>query len=253
MRYVIPTYQRYMRQPTVDLLIESAIPPENITLIVNDESEKRAYRDALKLENIHDIQIKCSNSKGIVGARNYVFEHIEQPFVMLDDDIEKLLGLKNKHFKDISMYFPEAMREAFAHCEKHNAVMFGLSPYRNGRYASIRPPIDINKYFMGWVMGVNGFKCKVPDDIEIGEDIYAELMAMKEGKTILRLNEFTVKTKPLAKGGCSESRERLGIESNNSDEIIRKIYNSFNRKLIVQFGNRRLMSANKDKLYKYKE
>jgi len=247
MKYVIPSYRRAERQDTLKLLLASGVKKEDIHLVLHTEEELAGYS---KFNDLSGINTYITHAHGIVGQMQWIFDNIKQPFIRLDDDIECMQRLEGRKWitePSINVI----LDTAFDVCRTNNAVMFGFCPYSNSFMVSNAPSILVDKYFYGGINGFADFKCVLPDWLVSMEDVYYQLAALQAGLHTLRLNHFRVKTKMVSAGGMEEERKEHGMINNDNNEVLKKVYASFDKEVIKRFGNRRLSSAENAIPYSY--
>lgn len=247
MKFIIPSFKRPKNLKTIKWLISEGVPRNDIYLILHSEEERQSY---LLNNDLMDVNVEVTGlNEGIAGQRNFIMEKFFGEYIQLDDDIEGYMPLINKKFVKSPGKFIGFIEEAMEHCRKNNIGIFGVSPYQNGMFASGRMPMDLNKYFYGYIMGFNNYKTKVDTNVKIGSDVFCQLKCISDGRKTYRFNHHQMVVSHFKAGGCNEIRKDLSNDDLHTIHLL--MVNNIHPEVIRRFGHTKLKKALKNEKWEY--
>lgn len=224
MQIAIPSYNR----PEITTTrILTAFRNDEITIFVNDESQRELYQT----QNGINCNIQITNTKGITAARNAILNYYktDEEIVMLDDDISgvEILKINPKTLKkdlvpmtntEILDFFICAFRDA----RKNNAGMWGVYPVHNPFFMKNR--ISNNGFIIGSLCGIINSDLRYDENLIVKEDYDFTLQHILKYKKVIRYDYITPRIKHYSnKGGCVEQRkENPGIEADAVRYLLEK-------------------------------
>ena len=132
----IPSYNRpdIIREKTLTMLKANKIPREKIYVFLHDKEQKELYEKAIPRDMYGTIVITGLH-KGIVGQRVFITDYFKenQKIVSIDDDVEKMLIVKNGKLATV-YNLNEIIHRGFELCKQYNYTLWGLYPVANAFY-----------------------------------------------------------------------------------------------------------------------
>lgn len=218
MRYVVPTYQRtgIVQDKTLALLSRHNINPADVLILVADDAELRAYRDALDREWHPSLHI---TARGLVASRQVAIDTLlseGEEVIWLDDDVDDVeIRLNEKQLApcdDITGLFAEG----FSACRTVGSHLFGLYAVRNPFF--MKPKVRTGlSHCIGCLYG-QIIRRDARLHLRYGdpkEDYERCLRHWQLDGTVARLEYAVPVSKYLrAEGGLHESRTLAAVEEN---------------------------------------
>jgi len=226
MKICIPTYNRF-KINTLKILEE--FDPKDIYIFINnyDPSEWDSVLLKYHKENGSSYNYQLIDTRGIPAARNFILNFFDEgeKIVMLDDDIDQILGLDFNNLKkqlrpieSVKGFF----EEAFSICEKYGAKLWGIYPVANAFYMS--PKMNNKGFIIGTMFGVINNELRFDENLKLKEDYDFTLQNIIKYKKVARFDWITIWADHYKRsGGCVEQRSAdNNLEKDCCDYILNK-------------------------------
>jgi hypothetical protein len=227
----IPTYKRYEQvyNKTINTLLKGKVPSSKIYLFVANKSEYNKYKENVPEKSYNSIII---GKKGITNQRNFMNNYFKegQCVLYLDDDVEKVLILKNKQSNNLVQLtnIHNFIIKAFNKCIENNIYLWGIYPVNNAFFMRPRPTISNGLRF---ILGTfYGQIIRHSKDLKLTltekEDFQNSILHYIKDGSVLRFDKVTIKTNFYnPDGGIMAASASQGSQGRASDLEKRKNIN----------------------------
>ena len=207
--FLIPSYRRSEKQPTLDYLRGMGYGKESIVVSTQTEDDYRRYSD--NYGEKAQVIYRAGNCVG--DNRNTLLDYAQEKgwkmAVMLDDDIRCLTRLvksgerrKGGKSKDVvtRQDFERIIENCFLIAKKYNVPLFGVYPFVNPLYQSFK--VDVKNIFVGTFMGIADLSLRFNPSFIVKEDYELCLRLISRGYRCFRFRSLSVKAGHKTSGGC---------------------------------------------------
>lgn len=226
----IPSYNRaeIIAKKTLEMLRKGGVTSSQIYIFVANETEHRAYTNAVPKELYGKIVIGV---KGITKQRRFIVKYFAEgtKIVSMDDDVEKFLrltpGEDNKHlvpFKtgELDKFF----QKAFATIEARNLFIWGIYPMRYAYFMKHNITTDL-RLILGTTYGfVNRHNADLMPTVAEKEDYETTIRYFLKDGGVLRFNDVCLKTIYHSPGGLGKLTEERLRNNQIAAEQLRQLY-----------------------------
>lgn len=182
----IPSYKRpdCLSKKTLKALKEEGFLPNQITIFVANEEERKTYEQALDPSLYGSLVV---GAVGLAAQRSFIAQHypLGHPILQLDDDIRK--------FKKLGQYhLPTLFQEAFEYCLAHQIPMWGLYPTHSTLF--MKPRLKMGCFnCVGSCFGIFNTR-DIHYISDIKEDMFRSFTLYAASKKLFRLDMVSVDT-----------------------------------------------------------
>jgi len=218
---VIPTRGRYDNVRPIETL---GLPKHLYTLVVNDEEEKRKYK-----EHYPNIKILVSNTTTCIKARNFALDYfpVGSKIIMVDDDVDGLFEQRSPGRKGlIKMTGDEIdilIKKGFILCQKNKTKLWGVYPVYNHFFMS--QSIVPHGFIVGMWMGIVVSDERFDENINLKDDYGFTCQNILRFKKIVRFNYVCVKAKYHTNAGGGSLYRTSDMEREDVEYLIQKYPN----------------------------
>lgn len=208
----IPSYKRAatLRAKTLRWLRDSSVPPENITVFVANEDERKDYTAELVPGTFGHVVV---GERGMGAIRRFIAGHYPAGTKVLnaDDDIQQLLIHVDE--KTAVPYFDlhTLAVNGFEMCQRSGAKLWGVYAVKNPYFMKKTVTFDlryVNGTLWGNVAGDDAFKVTLDDK----EDFERTLRCYVAHGAVVRFNYIACDTNFYSEpGGMQEDRTEARI------------------------------------------
>ena len=189
---------------SVNALVDLGVPPEDITIFLQDEADLAAYS-----ETHPGISKILKKSTGLNANRNNALKHYNPGdyVVLLDDDVISFLYLvaisgekvSSKKIRDGEL-FRNIIIRTFTECEAIGCPMWGIAATGNAIIAKNRLFTDgiysINRLFQGSLIGHINNGIYYDESYTLMTDYELQLRYYRMGAVLIRANDIAPSKKP---------------------------------------------------------
>lgn len=181
MKYAIASYQRAECKTAV-LLKSLGVPNSDIIISTQTLEDYNEYKTK------HECEILYAPKDCAAGNRNTLLENINEPLLLLDDDIRSFQMFTDGKWRKNNELALAALNDCFALAKKNGCACFGVSPNDNDLVTRNRYPHDINVLLQGTVIGVLDNSIRFNERWKMVEDYELSIRLLRSGKRLLRAN-----------------------------------------------------------------
>jgi hypothetical protein len=213
----IPSYRRAatLRDKTLTLLKEYAVPRSRIHVFVANKEEEATYRATLDPTTYGHMHVA---EPGMAAVRNYItrFFPVGKAIFNMDDDIRGFIEFSEgarrneRPLKDLCAAITEGFRQAKATGNR----LFGFYPVANGYFMKGGPPTTDLRYIIGSVWGILNPGKILTVSIDDKEDYLRSVMMYLLDGGVLRFHNIAPQSAYYKEpGGMQETRTMQRIET----------------------------------------
>ena len=222
MRIIIPSYKRVDKQITIKSFSKELLA--NTTIVVQEGEEASAYKAA----NLPcEIYVLPPEIRTIGPTREHLLQAIEEPCIMMDDDLRfRVYNKKTKKYVASTPYdldkmvawLVAQMHAGFAHASVGYPVLAhhkGATIYNSRYYAIAAYNFPLIKHIGGT------FIVSRKNTLLTQEDFHLALQLLRKGFPSIISSRWLTDQKANAAGGCSETRtfEQLKAQSKHLSKV----------------------------------
>ena len=225
-KVAIPSYNRssVLRNKTLPFLAKHRVPPEDITIFVASEDERRLYEECLLPGSYGSIVV---GTLGIVHQRNYITAYYPKDawVLCMDDDVEDVLTLENGRLEPVRD-FKVVVDLGFQTCVDTGRHLWGLYPVANAFFMRPTTTTDM-RFCIGNCYGM--INQRIYLRAELKEDYELTMSYSKLDGGVVRLNWLTAKTRMGASGGVGKTRAQRVNTNISVVSMFHKVFPDFFR------------------------
>lgn len=227
MKYGISSYHRPECE-TYKTLKSLGINDDDIIICVNDEEDYKTYL----YPNVIYTEGDC-----VACNRNHLLTIINEPIVLLDDDIKCFKRLTKKNTKSgvgfekiqTKNLFEKIILECFEAMKKYHAITFGVYSLENAEWAHasiLREGIfSRNKLYQGGCCGFCECKKMYDEEFKVLDDYELILRSIRQKNIVLRRNDVVAsKGKMGGNKGGYYSLYKMGIQRQYGEKLVMKYH-----------------------------
>lgn len=224
-KLIIPSYKRQdqLQDKTLKVLDRYNINPDNVIIFVANEEEEKIYKEALRNNKYNNVQLAVPT---IGAARNFIeqkYFNEGQYVVSLDDDLTGIYKMIDKKtLKEVDSFEDELIFKGYDLMKENGSKCWGIYAASNPFFMSHSVTTDLCYIIAscyGFIVEHNEFLERKTNH---GEDYEYSIRQYIHNGSLLRFNNYTVKTKYFGTGGLEEYRNNKYIY-----DSIRKIEKMF--------------------------
>ena len=225
-KVAIPSYNRssVLRNKTLPFLAKHRVPPEDITIFVANEDEKRLYEECLLPGSYGTLVV---GTLGLNAQRNYITAYYPKDawVLCMDDDVEDVLTLENGRLEPIRD-FKVLVDMGFQTCVDTGRHLWGLYPVANAFFMRPTTTTDM-RFCIGNCFGV--INKRVWLRAELKDDYERTMRYAQEDGGVVRLNWATAKTRMGASGGVGKTKAQRVVAYEHDVALFHKLFPDFFR------------------------
>lgn len=203
MKFGIASYHR-PECKAVKTLLNYGICREDIIISTQTQEDYEEYK------NKHDVEVIYSDKDCAGGNRNTILQTLQEPVVLLDDDITNFSAYDGQSFKIADIVLKDEIDKMIVICNKNKVAVAGISPSTNAIVRKGRAEVDFLALLQGTFLLVIDTDIRFNEKWKMVEDYELALNVISSGKNTARFNDLCA-NKPKNgsnKGGMHERYER---------------------------------------------
>lgn len=165
---------------TLETLREAGI--DDVIVSTQTEADYREYKKR------HNCEVIYAPKDSAAGNRNTILEYVDEPVLLLDDDITCFKLFRNGRWMKDTFSSLEAIFQTEAAARDNGCSLFGVSQTDNNIIMRNRFEYDFNVLLQGTVIGVLDTRIRFNEKYKMVEDYEICLREMRKGTRILRAN-----------------------------------------------------------------
>lgn len=135
-KIAIPSYQREntLANKTIKILQKHNINPNNVSIFVANEEEKKKYQKVLP--NEYKNRLVINNVTGIKNVRNFMNDYFEEgeKVFYLDDDLTDIFYRVSENKLETLPNLDAFIKLGFSLCEEKGSKLFSIYPVENAYF-----------------------------------------------------------------------------------------------------------------------
>lgn len=223
--FLITTYKRSEKQPTLEMLEKLGVPKENIYMSVQTEEDRDKYTEMGYPSRVGRFVYKKGRNRSDNLNALIDIVPIGAKMVLMDDDIKNVGKLVKDQLKPIETLdeFYAFLNRGFALARKYNTIGFSVYPCYNAFFMSNKDVVrNIGE---GTLLGVINKGLKFRPDFFVKEDYEFTCRVITRYGAFPRMNYYACNAPHYSNGGCKEFWEKKGLNAQHAQRLV-KMYPS---------------------------
>ena len=204
MKYGIASYHR-PECKTVETLLKCGVAASDIIISTQSLEDYKQYKEK------HAVEVIYAEKDCAGGNRNTILDAVNEPVVLLDDDITNFVCYNGKSFKTSENVLLEAVEKMTRICKENNIKLAGISATTNSLCRVDRDDVSLRTLLQGSFLLFMDNGIRFDERWKMVEDYELSLKLIRRGQLVARFNDYcAVKPKNGTNSGGMHDRYERG-------------------------------------------